>query len=409
MKMKHYWKLLSLIVFVSLVTGAFYIQGSLASNGKPDFVIEKRSGDEEVVKNLVMSGSLQAGNSFEESLHIDNTETVYTSERSFVENVVENSYFSPEIKRLQQEYRNFMRGKISDPSLFYEDETHVAYAYINWDQGNIGPTRFSFDIELLEKDSKEVTVIQELLPKDRSYSYANVRDVQWVDGKLKVAAEINSDINSRTSEIHLYTFDLNSQQLIEDRLLISIDDEKNPNSSVTVVTEDGDIGRTKELLIEETMWKRGPYGEGFIDEKVNRQLILYNYETDEQRSIEKPEFQFDLVSLNDSIIYFMKRTENGLEIHPYDTGTSKYLNKQILPVEMPSKISEENGSAIPVVTIKNGRIYLMSPYKDAQTKASILVADVKTWDILYEGTIEQSNPNENGKEYSLRLYSLQVK
>lgn len=406
--MKHYWKLLSLIVFVSLVTGAFYIQGSLASNGKPNFVIEKRSGDEEVVKNLVMSGSLQSGNYLEESLQIYNTETVYTSERSFIENI-DNVYFSPEIKRLQQEYRNFMRAKISDPSLFYEDENYIAYADINWDQGNIGPTRFSFDIELLEKDSEEVTVIQELLPKDRSYSYANVRDVQWIDGKLKVIAEIHSDINGRTSEIHLYTFDLKSQQLTEDRLLISIDDEKNPNSSVTVLTEDRDIGRTKELLIEETMWKMVPYGEGFRDEKVNGQLILYNYETDEQRSIEKPEFQFDFVSLYDSIIYFMKRTENGLEIHPYDTERSNYLNTQILPVEMPSKISEENGSEFPIVTIKNGRIYLMSPYKDAQTNASILVADVKTWDILYEGTIEQSNPNENGKEYPLRLYSLQVK
>ena len=405
--MKHYWKLLSLIVFVSLVTGAFYIQGSQASNGKPNFIIEKRSGDEEVVKNLVMSGGLQVGNYFEENLHINNTETVYTSERSFIENN-DNAYFSPEIKRLRQEYRNFMRGKIMGSSLFYEDENYVAYADINWDQGNIGPTRFSFDIELLEKDSKEVTVIQELLPKDRSYSYADVRDVQWIDGKLKVVAEIHSDINGRTNEIHLYTFDLKSQQLIEDRLLSSIDDEKNPNTRVMVLTEDGDIGVTKELLIEEITLKRVPYGEEFRDEKVNSQLILYNYETDEHRSIEKPEFQFDRVSLNDSIIYFMKRTENGLEIHPYDTEKSNYLNAQILPVEMPSKISEENGDGIPVVTIKNGRIYLMSPYKDAQTKASILVADVKTWDILYEGTIEQSNPNENGKEYSLRLYSLQV-
>lgn len=406
--MKHYWKLLSLIVFVSLVTGAFYIQGSLASNGKPNFVIEKRSGDEEVVKNLVMSGSLQAGNYYEESLQIDHTETVYEREKSLSE-IMDNAYFSPEIKRLQQEYRNFMRGKISDPSVFYGDENYVAYADIEWDQGNIGPTRFFFDIELLEKDSKEVTVIQELLPKDRSYSHANVRDVQWTDGKLKVAAEIYPDINGRTKEIHLYTFDLKSQQLIEDRLLSSVNDEKNPNSSVTVLTEDGDIGATKELLIEETMWKRVPHGEDFRDEKVNHQLILYNYETDEQRSIEKPEFQFDFVSLYDSIIYFMKRTENGLEIHPYDIERSNYLNAQILPVEMPSKISEENGSELPVVTIKNGRIYLMSPYKDAQTNASILVADVKTWDILYEGTIEQSNPNENGKEYSLRLYSLQVK
>ena len=406
--MKHYWKLLSLIVFISLVTGAFYIQESLASNGKPNFVIEKRSGDEEVVKNLVMMGSLQAGNYYEEILHIDNTETVYENERSFIENI-DNAYFSPEIKQLQQEYRNFMRGKIGNPSLFYEDENHVAYAYINSEQGSMGPTRFFFDIAVLDKDSKEVTVIQESLPKDRSYSYAHVWDVQWIDGKLKVAAEIYSNINGQTSETHLYTIDLKSQQLVEDFLLSSVDEEKNPNSRVIVSPEERYIGKNKELLIEETTWEVVPYQERPRDEKVNRQLRLYNYETDEVISIENPEFPFDHVSLYDSIIYFMKGTEDGLEIHPYDIAKSKYLDAQILPVEIPNKISDEDSSTFPAFTIKDSRIYLTSPYKDAQTKASILVADVKTWDVLYEGTIEQSNPNKDGQAYSLHLYSLHVK
>lgn len=390
-----------------LVIGAFYIQGSLASSGKPDFVIKKISGDEDVVKKLVIFGSLPSGNYREETLHIDDTETIYESERSFIESV-EGVHLFPEIKQLQQDYRNFMRGKIKDPSLFYEDENHVAYANIKWDQGSIGPTRFSFDIEVLNKDSKEVTVIKESLPKDGSYNYAYVRDVQWIDGKLKVAAEIHTDINGWKSEIHLYTFDLNSQKLIENHLLSSVDDEKNPNSNVTVLTEEGDIGAKKELLIEKTKWKSVPYREGSRDEKVDSQLILYNYETDEQKSIEKPEFQFDLVSLYNSVIYFMKSTENGLEIHPYDIESSKFLKAQVLPVEMPSKLSEENGGSFPVVTIKNDRIYLTSPYKDEQSKGSVVVADVKTWNILYEGAIEQSNPSEDGKAYSLRLYSLQV-
>ena len=409
MKMKHYWKLLSLIVFASLVTGAFYIQGSLASSGKPNFVIEKRSGNEEVVKNLVVMGSLQTGNYYEESLHIANKETVYKSEQPLIENM-DNAYSSPEIKRLQQEYRNFMRGKISDPALFYEDENHVVYAYINWDKGSIGPTRFFFDIAVLDKDSKEVTVIQESLPKDRSYSYAHVQDVQWMDGKLKVAAEIYSDINGRTSELHLYSFDLQIQKLTEDLLLSSIDAEKNPNSNATFLNEETDIGKKKELLIEESTWEGVPYQDGFRDEKVNRQLRLYNYETDEMLSIESPEFQFDRVSLYDSIVYFMKKTENGLEIHPYDIVKSKYLDAHTLPIEMPSKISGvEDDSVFPRFTIKDDRIYLTSPYKDAQTKANVLVADVKTWDVLYEGAIEQSNPNKDDLAYSLYLYSLQVK
>ena len=404
--MKHYWKLLSLIVFVSLVTGAFYIQGSLASNGNPDFVIEKRSGDEKLVKNLVVVGNLEIGNYIQDTLYIDDTETVYESERSFIENL-DNAYFSPEIKRLQQEYRNFMRGKINNPSLFYEDENHVAYAYINWDKSSLGPTRFFFDIAVLDKDSKEVTVIQESLPKDRAYSYAQVWDVQWIDGKLKVAAEVYTDINGRTSEIHLYTFELKSQQLTEDRLLSSIDKEKNSNSNATFLTEEMDIREKKELLIEESTWESEPYRA--MAEKVNSQLRLYNYETDEMMSIENPEFEFDHISLYDSIIYFMKKTENGLKIHLYDIAKSTYLDEHTLPIEIPSNILDENDSAFPSFTIKDDRIYLTSPYKDAQTKASVLVADVKTWDILYEGTIEQSNPHKDEEAYSLYLYSLQVK
>lgn len=405
--MKRYWKLFFLVLFVVLVIGAFYIQGSLASSGKPDFVIKKGSGDEEVVKNLVMIGSLPTGNYLNDTVHIDETETTYESERSFIESI-DNVYLFPEIKQLQQDYRNFMRGKLKEPRLFYEDENHVAYAYIKWNQGSVGPTHFSFDIAVLDKDSKEVTVIQESLPKDSSYNFANVRDVQWIDGKLKVAAEIDPDINGWKSEIHLYTFDLNSQKLIEDKLLSSIDNEKNPNSSMTVFTEEGNSGAKKELLIEEAKWKSVPYQESYRDEKVDSQLLVYNYETDEQKSIEKTEFQFDLVSLYNSVIYFMKSTENGLEIHPYDIERSEYLKAQILPVEMSSKVLEENGDIPPLVTIKNDRIYLASPYKDEQTKASVLVADVKTWKVLYEGTIEQSNPNENAKAYPLRLYSLQV-
>lgn len=405
--MKRYWKLLFLVLFAVLVIGAFYIQGSLASSGKPDYIIKKRIGDEEVIKNLVIMGSIPTGNYLNDIVHIDDTETIYESERSFIESI-DNHYLFPEIKKLQQDYRNFMRGKLADPSLFYEDENHVAYAYIKWDQGSIGPTRFSFDIEVLDKDSKEVTVIQKSLPKDRSYNYANVLDVQWIDGKLKVAAEINPDINGWKSEIHLYTFDLNSQQLVKDQLINSVDEEKNPNTRVTVLSEEGNIGPKKELLIEKTKWKSVPVIGGYGEEKVDSQLILYNYETDEQKSIDKTEFQYDLVSLYDSVIYFMKRMENGIEIHPYDIKSNKFLESQILLVEMPSKISEENGGGLPVVTFKNDRIYLASPYKDAKTEASVLVADVKTWKALYEGTIEQDSPNGNGKSYSLRLYSLRV-
>jgi hypothetical protein len=54
-------------------------------------------------------------------------------------------------------------------------------------------------------------------------------------------------------------------------------------------------------------------------------------------------------------------------------------------------------------------MYVVSPYKDVNTEATIIMADLKTWKIGYEGTIEQTNVRENQEDYSLHIHSLDVK
>src|SRR3954454_21189135 len=132
MNMKRYSKLISIACFIVLVIGTFYIQESMASSKNPDFLIKKVSGNEEEVKGLSIFGEFTIGNHFLDTLHIDDTETTYTGGLSFIEKL-NRVHQSPEIKQLQRDYRNFMRGKAENPALFYEDEAHLAYVNIDWD------------------------------------------------------------------------------------------------------------------------------------------------------------------------------------------------------------------------------------------------------------------------------------
>ena len=60
-----------------------------------------------------------------------------------------------------------MRGKDLMPTNFYEDENLLAYASINAED-NVHPmTDLTFDIEVLNKKSEEITPIQLEVPKGK--------------------------------------------------------------------------------------------------------------------------------------------------------------------------------------------------------------------------------------------------
>lgn len=408
--MKRYWKLISLACFIVLIIGTFYIQESMASSKNPDFLIKNVSGNEEEVKGLSIFGEFTIGNHFRDTFSIDDTGTTYTSERSFIE-TFNGTYQVPEIKQLQHDYRSFMRGKAESSPLFYEDEAHLAYVNIDWDYeiDHNRPSNFSFEVEVLDKDSKDVTVINESIPKQNQYDHAYVVDVQKIDGELKAVVRIiptTNDNGQSIDELHVYTFDLASQRLIGDEILATADSGQRQH--LTIINDAESMEPQKNLLIKKVTATDIPYKDGFTTEESDPHYTIYQYDTGEQKELAKEgqELNFERASIYDSTIYFMNMTTKDLEIHPYQIESGKFSAIETLPVKMPTERVEEFGS--PVIKLKNNKIYVVSPYSDSKTEASVLIADLKTWKTLYEGTIERTNLSEDQKEYSLRIYSLHV-
>jgi hypothetical protein len=413
--MKRYWKLISIVLVTVLVIGMFYIQASTAASNNPEFIIKKVSGSDDEGKKLSVFGEYITQGRHQDTVHIDETKTIYTNEISYIESL-NGVYHSPEIKQLQRDYRNFMRGKEVNPTIFYEDEPHLAYVNIEWDYHEMDhrPSNFSFDITVLDKDSNDVIDINEPIPNQNDYDHAFVEDVQKIDRKLKAAVRISSVVNSgeQVEEIHIYTFDLNSQTLIGDDILLSSGKRQKDGNSTTwnqlnVLNDSENIESQKELLIQKVKVKEIPYRDGFKTEEIDRKYTLYNYKTNEQKELfsENQQLNFDTVSFYDSTIYFINITANGLEILPYQIENKEFMSKQTIQIKL-SEISEESGS--PTIKLKNNRLYVISPYKDLKTEAVILIADLKTWKTLYEGTIERTNMSENQEDYSLRINSLNV-
>ncbi|MGM7721499.1 hypothetical protein [Metabacillus sp. Hm71] len=414
--MNRYWKLISIVLITVFVIGFFYIQSSTAMSNNPEFIIKKVSGSDDEGKKLSVFGEYITQGRHQDTVRIDEQETIYTNELSYIESL-NGVYNTPEIKLLQRNYRNFMRGKELNPTLFYEDEAYLAYANIEGDYYELDhrPSNFTFELEVLDKESKEVTSINETLPKQKEYSFAYVVDVQKLDDKLKVLVQIESAINQSyetVEEIHIYTFDLKSQTLIGDDIVVSSgSSQQNENSTISnrlsIFNDLETIQPQHYLLIEKVKVKEVQEGDESSTEEIDQTFTLYNYETNEHKELfnEKQQMDFENIYLYGSTIYFINITANGLEILPYQIENRKFSTKQTIDINIPERLDESGSSTI---KLKNNRMYVVSPYKDLKTEAVILVADLKTWKTVYEGAIEATNSSKSEEDYTLRINSLNI-
>lgn len=413
--MKRYWKMISTVLVTVIVIGMFYFQASTAASNNPEFVIKKVSGSGNEGNKLSVFGEYITQGRHQDTVNIDEKETIYTSEISYIEGL-NGVYHTAELKQLQRDYRNFMRGKeLTTTSLYYEDEVYLAYSNIEWDYQEMDarPSNFSFNIEVLDKESKDVTVIKESMPNQNAYEYALVEDVQEINGKLKVVVRLSfamEDNYEPFEEIHIYTFDINSETLIGDDIVASSGRSKKGENSNTwnqlsIFSDSENIQPQKYLLTKKVKVKEVQEGTESKTEETDQKFTLYNYETNEQKEVftEKQQMDFENISIYGSTIYFINKTSNGLEILPYQIENGEFSKKQSIQI----KISKEQG--FPIIKLKNNRLYVVSPYKNLKTEAFILIADLKTWKTLYEGTIEITNLSENLEDYSLSINSLNIK
>ncbi|MFZ0443729.1 MAG: hypothetical protein WAM95_03565, partial [Bacillus sp. (in: firmicutes)] len=249
--MKRYWKIISVCLITLIVIGTFYIQSSFATNGHLKIEFEKVNGNEDEVKNLLLYGDYSEDPHHQYQLYtplqISSEETINQSNVPFLRQL-ERISFSSIFGDLVKQHRNFMRGKDLMPTNFFEDENLLAHVSVNA-KGNVHPMKdLTFDIEVLNKKSEEVTAIRLDVPEREKYSWMHVEDVQIIEGELKVIT-LGSRRNSG-DELRVYTFDMNEQKLVTDNTITSTTAVDNGWTDLRIINDYSTIQQNKYLLIK---------------------------------------------------------------------------------------------------------------------------------------------------------------
>ncbi|WP_226528729.1 hypothetical protein [Metabacillus niabensis] len=398
--MKRYWKLISVVLVIVLGIGIHYYQSATAASNNPQFSINKISGSSDEGNNIKVFGEISTTEGYHENLYIDEEETVYQKEISYLEDL-NGMFFTPELKRLQNDYRNFMRGKDLRPVQFFEDETYIAYMTTDmvFSGENFGPSKTTFRGEVLDKQTNTVVDIYESMPNQNVYDYAFVEDVQMINGDLKVVVRQSKrvvDGDQYSEEIHVYTFDTDSQMLINDETLVS------ETNGQDILSDFDDIDYQEYLLIQKSNEEVTDSSES--TKESNSELIAYNFESSKliELPISKEQLKYNTIIIDGSKVYMFKIAKDSLETFVYSIDEGKL---------MPTKTLKINGlevSSNPIIKIENNKLYVINTKKDRETEASIVVTDLRTWKPLYEGAIKNENLSQYQEDYTLHLNSLYI-
>ncbi|MGP4107634.1 hypothetical protein [Virgibacillus sp. L01] len=415
--MKRYWKLIGIVTIAVLTIGTFYVKSAFSANSYPEIVFEKVSGNEEELDSVIIDGDYRIGRIGRgESVQVTADGSTYQGELSFFERM--RDMYSPEMNELQNEYRNFMRGKSGNVSSFYDAKDTLAYVDIINQTLTESPSETEFDIEVLDKDSNGTVTFNVPVPNRAMYRNVHVTDVQMIDGELKVITQNylrQTDNAFGNQEMHMYSFDISNKSINGEEKIATIEqNNKNVRTHIDSVRESDDLSSHKNIVFSinkeniERNADRNVAGEIKRADKANSQYLAYNLETGEKKTLEFPKEHRDkeVMVYDGSTLYLMGETEDGREFALYNMESESVEKKFTVPSQ--NKVGAKFGVNLNV-QISNGKMYVLNTeYKENNdTSSSIMVIDTKSGDILYEGKITTKEPAE--RDYRLNFYDMEIK
>jgi hypothetical protein len=407
--MKKYWKLISIAVITVGTIGFFYIQSALAGSNYPEFEIETLGGNDEEVQDLVLYGNYMEGNIKGDDFQITAEGIQYNRDLSYFDRLDRRDRF-PELKRLQQDYKSFMRGKNSLSQLA-ESETHIVYADVTGNSGEM-----SFRIEVLDKEDNEQTAFTVEVPDDEKDSFIYVEQVYMDGEKVKVVTRnhVNGSMDGFTTEIHVYEFNIGDQILTGNEMILSYS-EGSTDQTMTHVYKPGDGSKlqsdTHAIFVMEE-WETDEEG-GYYSQFAESKVISIDMETNEFTEFVLPDTLQGVEntvllenSQGDSMLYFPKNNEHGLEIVVIDLENEKMDEKRSFTFER-DNINMNSGP--PVTAIQDGKMYIITQTNEEYALSNIFVVDVQSVELLYEGQIKGLNGSVKSMEYFFHIFDMAIR
>lgn len=411
--MKRYWKLVTLTTLIVVIIGTLLIQKSLATSDFPEFVIKHQSGDQEEVKPLIISGDYVLDEATYMYTEISDEGTSYRNNESSYLYLLKEDYLQPEMKHLIKNYRSFMRGKHEEQiHSFFEDQHVLAYVDLKSEYLSTGVHQWSytFGIEVLDKETKNKTKFDLAIPEVEKYDYLNIQAVQLINDELKIMT-VNNFINNNgqfsRDEIHIYTVDLDTQKIVSDEAIDVTTTELASNQwhSMYGVHKGGDIGPNKYFVFISEKNEEIVLEDHYDYQMVDSQLIVYNLETSEQESIELPkEYGAEVYPelLSGSIVYFSKSEDHEIEVVGYDLESGQIETKQTFD------LLEDEGDSFTQFLFMNDKIYIVQQLYEGKADSMIMIGDIQTGDILYEGIVELAASNKDQQMKKMHINGMRV-
>ena len=269
--MKRYWKLLFSSLFSLIILGTFYVYMNFPDRGLPHFEIETVEGNKKEVEKLILNGDwIQDNDDQYYPFILTVAETTYLHEQSFFTQLT-NLSWSPPINYYISEYRNFMRGKDLDPSVYFENEEYLAYGTVGHEYYQ-GINNFFFEIALLDKNTNENISFTVDVPNTENYRWLNSYHVELINDQLKIFT-INQLNDSEREELHVYVFDWNNESLVSSEKLLSAPVIDNGWSHLTIFNNIDHIGSEKYLLVKSEAYQENLLNDGGINKPVSVEFL----------------------------------------------------------------------------------------------------------------------------------------
>lgn len=405
--MKKYWKFTSIIAVIVLSIGTFYVNSSMSATQYPEFVINMKSGDAEEIKSLVLEGSYQEGGSMSyvsTNLQITSDGSDYRNDSSIIDVVI--GHPSPMIQELQEEYRNFMRGKGQNVVSFFENNKLLAYAEVKYKTNSFATRDFKFAISILDKDDGNTSSFSIKVPDSSVVEDIFVEDVQVVDNELKMITHNTTSENEQSfTEKHIYSFDIATGKINSNETVLSIPEHQGDARIYADLIQTNHNQANENLIFIKTKDKMIQEESDRIDE-TTRELISYNLKTKEKETIELPEsLKESQINFFDGLtIYFSKLSGQNLVVTPYSIENDQAGNEFTIQLSNETSYAEP-----PIIIAKDGKLYVTTQVTNLKTKASITVIDLKTLDTIYQGEVIRKDLPGNTEQFELYIYDMIIK
>ncbi|MCK1996723.1 hypothetical protein MPH47_05595 [Psychrobacillus psychrodurans] len=406
--MKKYWKFTSIIAVIVLSIGTFYVNSAMSETQYPEFAINKKSGDAEEIKSLELEGSYHEGGSMSyvnTNLQITSDDTDYRNGRSIIDSII--GHPAPMIQKLQEKYRNFMRGKGRSVDSFFEDNKLLAYAEVKYKIGSFTTRDFKFAISIVDKDNGNTSSFSIKVPDSSVVENIFVEDVQVVDNELKVITHNSTRENGKYyNEKHIYSFDISTGKIVSSETIFSIPEQQGNAYIHAELVQTSHKQANENLIFIKTLEKMIQDGESDRLEETTRELISYNLRTNEKETIKLPDSlkEHQISYFDGSTIYFSKLSGENLVITPYSIENDQANN------EFTIQLSNETSDADPpIIIMEDGKLYVTTHITNLKTKASITVIDLKTSDTIYQGEVIRKDSPNSTEQFELYLYDMMIK